>query len=89
MFLHLSVSHSVHGGVPAPVHAGIHPLSRPPRQTHPLGRRPNRADTPPIGRHPPGQTPLSQVATATDGTHPTGMHIWFKLVSLNILVSNI
>ena len=33
MFLHLSVSHSVHGGqVSAPLHAGIH---TPPRQTAP------------------------------------------------------
>ena len=33
--------------------------------------------TPPPGRHrspPPGQTPPQQTATATDGTHPTGMH---------------
>ena len=44
MFLHLSVSHSVHrGNVSASVHAGITP--------------PPRADTP-MGRHlPPGQPP--------------------------------
>ena len=29
----------------------------------------------PLGRHPPGPTPpLSETATAADGTHPTGMH---------------
>ena len=70
MFLHLSVSHSVHGGgVSAPVHAGIHTphLSRHPS----LGRHPPPllADTSPLGGHPPQQT-----ATAADGTHPTGMH---------------
>ena len=42
MFLHLSVSHSVHRGVSASVHAGIH---TPPGQTPPW------EDTPP-GRHP-------------------------------------
>ena len=38
MFLHLSVSHSVHGGVSTSVHAGIHTP---------------QADTPLLGRHPP------------------------------------
>ena len=68
MFLHLSVSHSVHRGLSG-------------RHTSP-GRHP-QADTP-LGRHPPGrhttpgQTPLGQkpfppAATAADGTHRTGM----------------
>ena len=53
MFLHLSVSHSVHRGVPFPVHAGIHPLRQtPPPPADPLGRHP-WADT-------PGQTPPSR-----------------------------
>ena len=59
MFLHLSVSHSVHGGwVSASVHAGIH------THTHTLGKHPLGADplypkTDPTGhRHPPGgETP--------------------------------
>ena len=75
MFLHLSVSHSVHRGVSAPVHAGIHP---PPEQTSLPGQTPPS----PLGRHlppgqdsPPGRTsPPQQTATAADGTHPTGMH---------------
>ena len=57
---------------------GRHCLGRhPPWQTPPLGRHP-------LGRHPPGQTsPARQtppwadippMATAADGTHPTGMH---------------
>ena len=50
MFLHLSVSHSVHRGASA----------TPPGQTHPQGRDPPGqtrpwADTP-LGRHAPGQT---------------------------------
>ena len=65
---------------------GRHPTGQtPPRQTppgrHPLGRHLGRH---PLDRHPwadaPGQTPPSPVhadidmATAADGTHPTGMH---------------
>ena len=49
IFLHLSVSHSVHRG-------SVHPLS---------------GQTPPLGRHPPWQTPPLRSA---GGTHPTGMH---------------
>ena len=45
MFLHLSVSHSVHGGVPAPVHPGIHPTGR-----HPPGQIPPPGQTPSLGR---------------------------------------
>ena len=62
MFLHLSVSHSVHRGVSAPVHAGIH---TPPGQTPPW-------QTPP-GRHLPGQTPQGKHPPWSDtlqGRHP-------------------
>ena len=73
MFLHLSVSHSVHGGgcipaciwadtppgdIPRPVHAGIY--------THPCPVHAGiHTHTCPVhaGIHP-----------AADGTHPTGMH---------------
>ena len=66
------VCHSVHGGVSAPVHAGIHPLGRhPPAQCM-------------LGYTPPAQCILEytprpvhagiHMATAADGTHPTGMH---------------
>ena len=48
MFLHLSVSHSVHkGGVPG--------------QVHPLGRYTPQAGTPLDGYHPPGRYPHGQV----------------------------
>ena len=61
MFLHLSVSHSVHRGVSASVHAGIHtPLGRhpPPPSRNPLGRQPP----------PPGQTPApGQIPHPADG----------------------
>ena len=74
MFLHLSVSHSVHGGS-ASVHAGIHTFKN----------RANSCKTPPPEQTPPGQTPLCSacweihMATAADGTHPTGMHSsWTK-----------
>ena len=50
MFLHLSVSHSVHRGLSAPVHAGI-----PPPRTR--GRPPKDQRQPPLGADPPKQTP--------------------------------
>ena len=42
----------------------------------PLGQTPpSWADTPPPGQTPPTpQTPPSEIATAADGTHPTGTH---------------
>ena len=67
MFLHLSVSHSVHSGVSA-----RHPQHRHPRADTP------QADTPWAGT--PQQTPPQPVATAADGTHPTGMLFVYKLV---------
>ena len=71
------VCHSVHGGVSASVHAGIH---IPPWADTPLADtlpgRPPWVDPPgqtPPRRHPsPADTPL--VVTAADGAHPTGMH---------------
>ena len=83
MFLHLSVSHSVHEGVSASVHAGIHPPGRytrsryTPRQVHPPGTPPWQghplADTPP-GRytHTPGRYthPPWQVHTHPRQVHP-------------------
>ena len=81
MFLHLSVSHSVHrGGVPASVHAGIHPLAGtspsryiPGRYT-PLARytppcRYNPPQVHPLDRYTPGQVhPL--VGTPPGQVHP-------------------
>ena len=63
MFLHLSVSYSVHRGVSASVHAGMH---SPSGQTSPPGQ------TPPCPVH----TGID-MATAADGTNPTGMHSCF------------
>ena len=51
MFLHMSVCHSVHREVPAPVHAGIH---------LPLGRYTPWAVTPP-GRYTPWDTVNKQM----------------------------
>ena len=52
--------------------AGVHPLGRTPGQIHLLGRQPPWADTS-LADTLPRQTP-PQMATAVDGTHPTGMH---------------
>ena len=60
MFSQACVKNSVHRG------GGVH---TPPGQTsHP------RADTPPGQTPQTRQTPPQQMATAADGTHPTGMH---------------
>ena len=107
MFLHLSVSHSVHrGGVclsacwdthipwadthpppdrhpPCAVHVGIHtPLPSACWDTHPL---PSACwDTPPLPSacwDTPPPCPVHAgigMASAADGTHPTGMHSCFK-----------
>ena len=72
MFLHLFVSHSVHRGVPASVHAGIH---TPPRQTPPQGRHPQGADSPPPwSRQPHGNRhPSSKEQTPPwEQTQPPG-----------------
>ena len=72
------VCDSVHWG------GGVHPPEQTPLSRHPLGKHP-QADTP-LGGHPPRQanTPSRQtappeMATAADGTHPTGMHSCFRL----------
>ena len=89
MLLHLFVILSTGGGCPPQcMLAYTPPPGRHPLDT-PLGRHP--LDTP-LGRHPladtpwvdtsPGQThpsPLQQMATAADGTHPTGMHSCWEL----------
>ena len=68
MFLHLFVSHSVHGGVPASVHAWIH---TPPRQTPPQGRHPQGADSPPPGADSPWeQTQPPGADTPSGSRHP-------------------
>ena len=54
MFLHLSVSHSVHGGGSASVHSRIPPWE----QTPPQDQAPPRGADPPGTRHPPPQCML-------------------------------
>ena len=61
MFLHLSVSRSVHGG-----DVSQHALG----QTRP----PLWADTHPLSSACWDTAPNPPAATAADGTHPTGMH---------------
>ena len=64
------------------------PPHRPPGADNPLSRHPPGAGTPqadtPQSRHPLEQTPPradtlppQQMATVTDGTHPTGIHSCF------------
>ena len=66
MFLHLSVSHSVHGGgcLPQCMLGYTHPLGTdtPPRIRHPPG-----------SRHPPCAVHAGRYGQQSDGTHPTGM----------------
>ena len=71
MFSQACVKNSVHWGVclpSTPLHAGIHPPGRLPW-----------ADTP-EQMSPQADTPLPEMATAADGTHPTGMHSCFAIV---------
>ena len=73
MFLHLSVSHSVHRRGSASVHAGIHPLG----QTAPWADPPDRHPLPSAcwDTHPPYPVHSGiDMATAADVMHPTGMH---------------
>ena len=83
MFLHLSVSHSVHGGVCLSACWDTHT----PRQT-PL---PRQTPHPPWQTHPPAQCMLGytpcpvhagiDTATAADVTHPTGMHCYILVIA--------
>ena len=58
MFLHLSISYSVHGGG-----GSLYDVTSLSDRDTPLGRHPPEQTTP----HP-------ETATAADGTYPTGMH---------------
>ena len=74
-FLHLSVSHSVHGGGLPQCMLGYHP----PWDQAPLpwDQAPPRPGPQPGSRHPPqdqAPPPPHETATVADGTHPTGMH---------------
>ena len=66
MFLHLSVSHSVHGGV-----SGRHPWADTSLGRHLLGRYPPT----PLGRHSLGKHPWAKIPGQTPpGRHPLGRH---------------
>ena len=60
LFLHQSVSHSVHRGMSA-FGSGV---------CIPLGTHPNT----PLGHTHPGHTPPVEIANEAGGMHPTGMH---------------
>ena len=70
MFLHLSVSHSVHRGVSASVQAGIHP---PPEQTPP------GADTP-RSIHPSKQKPPPAQCMLGDTDHKRAVRILLECI---------
>ena len=90
MFLHLSVSHSVQGGVLPQCMMGYTPQQQTPpwQQTPPQeadtpweadtpspgSRHPPAADTPPGRRHPPRAVHAWRYGQQAGGTHPTGMH---------------
>ena len=70
MFLHLSDSHSVHGGS-ASLHAGIpHQTRHPPDQAPPMDKAPpNQA--PPRTMHRPSAEHAGRYGQRVGGTHPT------------------
>ena len=71
IFLHLSVIHSVHGGVSASVHAGIPP---PPQQTPLQTRHPLGQDTPPpLG---PDMPPWNQTPPLDQTSPRPDTHLW-------------
>ena len=87
MFSRACIKNSVYGGGVQPHPLGRHPPGRHPADRHPLGRHPLGRH--PLCKHPqadiPRQThplplvdtplpPAHQTASASDGTHPTGMH---------------
>ena len=80
MFLHLSVSHSVHGGS-APTPHGQTPQMQTPRANPPWMQTP-QADpqqTPPM-QDPPNADPPG-IRQQAGGTHPIGMHTCSPFVS--------
>ena len=88
MFLHLSVSHSVHkGGIQAHTQGGSWGVSRPiPRgEVGGVSRPTPRGEVGWSGQgglqaHTRGSDGSQQAATAAGGTHPTGMHSCFILI---------
>ena len=84
MFLHQSVSHSVHRGRHL---LGRHPLGRHPVNKHPRGRHPLGSH--PLGRH-PGQVPASRQTPPPPNDHCSGRYasyssaFLFKTYMLNL-----
>ena len=77
IFSQACVKNSVHGGVSASVHAGIHPPgTRPPGSGRPPGDQTPHPPEP--GRPPPGKQTAAYGQRAA-GTDPTGMHSCFRL----------
>ena len=72
MFLHLSVSHSVHRGVSESVHAGIHPLEQ----------------TPPRSKHSPSAVHAGRYGQQVGGTHPTGMLTCLNVFELTMYLQH-
>ena len=90
MFLHLSVSHSVHrergcladtpwADTPRQTAPGQTPPGTHTPQQTPPGQTPPWADTPQADPWADTPPPAPQTATAADGTHPTGVHSCFFL----------
>ena len=78
------VCHSVHRGGSASVHAGI-PQPPPPLGADPLqDQPPSGAGTAPRSRQPSCAVHAGRYRQQLGGTHPTGMHTCFKLLSINI-----
>ena len=78
MFLHLSVSHSVHRGVYSSIQRarGVYPSMQWAGGCTPIGRHSIALGRHPPGRHAPGQTPpLGRHPPQTPpGKHPLGRH---------------
>ena len=85
MFLHLSVSHSVHGEL---VRLSACLDTHPPGQTPPGSRHPPQEQTPPE-QTPPRAVHAGRYGQQTGSTHPTGMHTCFcsiHLIRLRFLI---
>ena len=65
---------SVHRGVSASVHAGIHPPGADPKSRHPQSRHPWEQTHPLPGADTPPAEHAGRYGQRVGGTHPTGMH---------------
>ena len=76
IFSQACIKNSVHGGVSASVHAGIHPprADTPPDQAPPQTRYPPRTDTPPDQAHTPHRADTPQADTLPKQTPSPSRH---------------